>query len=314
MLTVAGYAVMAVSIGAQCLQSLSNGVLSSEVGLVLILIPAMFIAFTGYKVLHFYQRYAWIPVIFALFVLVGYSHKELANQAPTAPVTAPAVMNTISLMAGYMISWGNVAGDYCVYMPPSAPKLRVFFYGLFGICIPVILLLTFGAAIGAAINNNPTWLAGYESYSTGGVLGAMLAPAGGFGKFVLVILSFSVVGTCSRELYTVANDFQILIPKAHKIPRFVWVIITTGIILGVSEGAVKSFYASLKNLLFFIGYFSSSYVAVVLLEWWYFRKANPASYDHAIWDNAKELPLGIAGTLAVFVPWALIGKLANLLP
>ena len=186
-------------------------------------------------------------------------------------------------------------------------RLRLFCYGLFGICTPVILLLTFGAAIGAAIDNNPTWLAGYHLYSTGGILGAMLEPAGQFGKFVLVILSFSVMGTCARELYTIGNNFQILIPKAHKIPRFVWVIITSGIILGVAIGAVKSFYSSLVNLMYFIGYFSSSYVAVCLLEWWYFRKGDPASYDRAIWDNSKELPLGIAATLAVFVPWALVG-------
>jgi len=122
MLTVAGFGVIAASIGAQCLQSLSKGVLSQQVALVLILVPAMCIAFTGYKVLHFYQRFAWIPVLFALFVLVGYSHKGLSRQAPTEPITAPAVFNTIAFMAGYLISWGNVAGDYCVYMPPNAPK------------------------------------------------------------------------------------------------------------------------------------------------------------------------------------------------
>jgi purine-cytosine permease-like protein len=93
-------------------------------------------------------------------------------------------------------------------------RLRLFCYGLFGICTPVILLLTFGSDIGAAIANNPTWLEGYHLYSTGGILGAMLAPAGRFGKFVLVILSFSVIGICSRELYQIANDFQKLI-RSH---------------------------------------------------------------------------------------------------
>jgi purine-cytosine permease-like protein len=186
-------------------------------------------------------------------------------------------------------------------------RLRLSCYGLFGICIPVILLIIFGSAIGASIANNPTWLEGYRLYSAGGILEAILAPAGRFGKFVLVILSFSVVmGACSRELYTVANDFQVLIPKAHKALRFVWVIITSGIILGVAIGAVESFYASLVDLMYFIGYSSSSYVAIVMLEWGYFRKADPASYNHAIWDNAKKLPLGIAATIAFILPWALV--------
>jgi purine-cytosine permease-like protein len=122
MLTVAGFCVIATAIGSQCLQFLSSGAISKEVGVVLIVLPAMCIAFSGYRVLHFYQRYAWIPVMFALFVLVGYGHKGLANQTETAPATAKGVFNTIALMAGYMISWGNVAGDYCVYMPPNTPK------------------------------------------------------------------------------------------------------------------------------------------------------------------------------------------------
>jgi hypothetical protein len=44
-----------------------------------------------------------------------------------------------------------------------------------------------------------------------------------------------------------------------------------------------------------------------MLEWGYFRKADPASYNHAIWDNAKKLPLGIAATIAFILPWALVG-------
>jgi purine-cytosine permease-like protein len=94
MLTVAGFGVIASSIGGQCLQSLSDGVVNQEVGLVLIIIPAMCIEFTGYKALHLYQRWAWIPVIFALFVLVGYGQKGLQTRTPTAPATAPQVINT----------------------------------------------------------------------------------------------------------------------------------------------------------------------------------------------------------------------------
>lgn len=122
MLTVAGFAVIASSLGAQCLQALSNGKVSQQVGLVIILVPAMCIAFSGYRTLHFYQRFAWIPVLFALFVLVGYSSKNLAKQEPVTAPEAPQVINTIAFIAGYLISWGNVAGDYCVYMPPNAPK------------------------------------------------------------------------------------------------------------------------------------------------------------------------------------------------
>jgi purine-cytosine permease-like protein len=42
-----------------------------------------------------------------------------------------------------------------------------------------------------------------------------------FGNFIMVIFNFSVLGTWSRELYTIGNDFQKLIAEANKVPRFV---------------------------------------------------------------------------------------------
>jgi purine-cytosine permease-like protein len=266
----------------------------------------MCVAFAGYKIIHIYERWAWIPVLFALLVTVGYAGGDLKKQAVVAPPKAPVVINMISLMAGYMISWGNVVGDYCVYMPPNAPKIRLFSYCLFGICTPIIVLLTLGAAIGGSILSNPTWLHAYKLNSTGGVLGAILSPAGGFGKFILVILAFSVIGTCSREIYTVSVDFQVLIPKAHLIPRLFWVIITSSLIIGIAIGAVQSFYEALQSFLYFIGYWSASYVSIILLEFLYFRKGDPLTYDHSIWDSASKLPPGIAASAAVLLPWAAV--------
>lgn len=129
----------------------------------------------------------------------------------------------------------------------------MFSYCFFGFWIPLVLLLTFGAAIGGAILNNPTWLAGYHRTSIGGILGAMLEPAGHGGKFVPVMLAFSIIGTCAREIYTISVDFQVLIPKADKVPRFIWVLVTAGAIIGVGIGAVEHFYTALSSFLDFIG-------------------------------------------------------------
>lgn len=185
-------------------------------------------------------------------------------------------------------------------------RWRLFWYCLLGLCLPITLLLTLGAAIGGAILNNPTWLAGYEATATGGVLGAMLEPAGKFGKFVLVLLAFSVVGTMSREIYTISVDFQVLIPKADKVPRLFWVLITAGAIIGVAVGAVEHFYTALSSFLDFIGYWCASYVVIIMIEFMYFRKGNPGSYDPLIWDSPSRLPPGVAAAAAALIPWALI--------
>lgn len=48
--------------------------------------------------------------------------------------------------------------------------------------------------MGGAVPVVEGWAEAYEAYGTGGVMAAMLEPAGGFGKFVLVLLALSVIG------------------------------------------------------------------------------------------------------------------------
>lgn len=122
MVTVGGFCVTASSIGGQCLAQVSGGKISTEVGIVIIMIPASFLAFSGYKILHIYQRWGWIPTFVVLCITFGYGGKGLKNQATPPPPEAPTVINIIALIAGYLISWGNVVGDYCVYMPANTPK------------------------------------------------------------------------------------------------------------------------------------------------------------------------------------------------
>ena len=56
-----------------------------------------------------------------------------------------------------------------------------------------------GAAFGAALVSNPSWMAGYESGGAGGLVGAVLEPVGGFGKFLTVMLALSVIANMVRS-------------------------------------------------------------------------------------------------------------------
>lgn len=73
-------------------------------------------------------------------------------------------------------------------------RRKVFTYIYLGIFAPSVPLLILGAAMGGAVPVVTGWAEAYESYGTGGVMAAMLEPAGGFGKFVLVLLALSVIG------------------------------------------------------------------------------------------------------------------------
>jgi purine-cytosine permease-like protein len=171
---------------------------------------------------------------------------------------------------------------------------------------PAIPLLILGAAIGGAVPNVPEWAAAYETDSVGGVLAEMLAPAGGFGKFVVVILALSVIGNMAASMYSISLNIQMIIPFLVKVPRSIFSIITTAVIIPVSIKAASSFFESLENFLGVISYWSASFVAIMMVEFFWFRKMDYESYDPEIWDKGDKLPWGIAALTAAAFSFALV--------
>lgn len=154
----------------------------------------------GYRVLHLFDRFAWIPTTVAILVAVGCGGDKLHLQVATEPATAPAVLSFGALIAGYMIPWAGLSSDFCTYMHPSAPRWRIFSYVYGGLIIRTwrplpapslvgvlaqnrfrgaasVPLMTLGAAIGATVPRVPSWSAANDMNSAGGVLAEMLKPA-----------------------------------------------------------------------------------------------------------------------------------------
>ena len=62
--------------GAQLLRVVSNNSLPVFVGIIIIGILSMVVSFVGYKWIHIYERYSWIPVFIAYCILAGLSAKH----------------------------------------------------------------------------------------------------------------------------------------------------------------------------------------------------------------------------------------------
>jgi purine-cytosine permease-like protein len=172
--------------------------------------------------------------------------------------------------------------------------------------IPTILLLILGAAIGGAVPNVPTWEAAYAKDSVGGVLAEMLTPAHGFGKFIVVVLALSVIGNIAVSMYSISLNIQMFHPIFTQIPRSIFSVVTTAVLIPVSIKAATSFFESLENFLGIISYWSASFVAIMMTEFVWFRKMDYATYDHSIWNVGKKLPLGIAAICAGICSFGLV--------
>jgi len=137
-------------------------------------------------------------------------------------------------------------------------------------------------------------------------MAAMLSPTGGFGHFLVVLLSFSLIGNIAATSYSITLNFQMLIPVLFRVPRYLFAILLTAIVIPVSLRASVNFFANLENFVALIGYWSSAFVSVVLVEHLWFRWGNCASYDPGMWNSSSVLPLGIAAVLAAVLSFSLV--------
>jgi purine-cytosine permease-like protein len=179
-------------------------------------------------------------------------------------------------------------------------------YSYLGLVLPTIPLFVLGAAIGGAIANVPEWQEGYDTTLVGGVLAAMLSPAGGFGKFVVVVLAFTLLGNVAGTMYAITLNFQTLIPWLVRVPRYLFAIIVTAVVIPVAIRAATDFFLNLENFVALIGYWSAAFVGIVVIEHVVFRKASCASYGHDAWNDSSRLPSGVAALGAGVLSFALV--------
>jgi NCS1 nucleoside transporter family len=309
MATLTGFCVVDANIGGMALAAVMDGkTISATVGIAIISLLALLISFCGFTVLHRYERWAWIPALIALVIATGCGGKGLSQQVAAPPATAVQVMSFGGLVASFMLPWAALASDFSTYMHPLAPSSRIALYTYVGLALPTILLMTLGAAMGGATPNIPDWQAGYDLNAASGVLSAMLHPAGGFGRFVTVVLAFSMLGNLAATMYSITLNLQMFLPWFFRVSRSIYSIVITGIVIGVAIPASQSFFVNLENFIGVIGYWSAAFVGVVLTEHLVFRKGSFTSYikEDMAWDDGSKLPPGLAAFGAGVLCFALV--------
>ncbi|KAM0460054.1 hypothetical protein ACHAPV_000306 [Trichoderma viride] len=294
-----GFTVIICITGGQCISAISDGRVSINVGIIIIAVLSLLVSFCGFRILHIYETYAFIPAIISVVIATGCAGSGLKKQAtPAEPATAADILNFGMIVASYQIPWAALASDFTTYFDPKVPSWRVFAYSYWGLLTPTVLLMILGAAVAGAIPNNPEWQDAFDNYSVGGALAAMLSSAGNFGKFIVVVLALTLLGNTCGTFYAITLNFQTLAPWLFKVPRYLFAVVITAIIIAVAITAVDNFFESLENFVSLIGYWSAAFVGIVIVEHIVFRRQDYSSYDHAIWSDAKRLPLGIAALLS----------------
>ncbi|KAF8488734.1 permease for cytosine/purines, uracil, thiamine, allantoin-domain-containing protein [Gautieria morchelliformis] len=286
-------------VGAQALQAVSTThQIPVAAAIVIIAVLTFFAPFFGYKVVHTYERYSWIPVAIIFFIVLGLSVKHMDLGSVTSPVDATGgVLSFGAAIFGFGIGWSSYAADYTVRMEETASSTKIFLLNYIGLNTPLILIESLGAGMATVTD----WQAAFSSGGTGGLLGAALSPTGGFGKFCLVILALSIVANNIPNMYSFALTFQVLGKYAQAIPRVFLVLAGTVVYIILAIVGASHFETWLDTLLVILSYWLAIYCTILIEEHFIFRKGQWSNYNVGDYLNPSRLPLGIAAAISLCI-------------
>jgi len=297
-------------VGAQTLRAVSPSHQIPEAAAIVIIafVTAIFALF-GYRWVHLYERYSWIPVAIIFFIVLGLSAKYMdpGDFAGSGEIEAASVLSFGASIVGFGIGWSSLAADYTVNLPENVSAKQVFILTYLGLNVPCIGYEILGAALTTVTRQD--WQQRYKDGSVGGLLGAALSPAGGFGQFLLVLLALSIVANNIPNMYSFALTFQVLGRYAQVIPRFFLVLLGTTIYVVLSLVGASHFESWLDTLLVLLSYWIAIYSIILLEEHIIYRRGKWSNYNVDDYMRPDRLPLGLAAlaSLSCGIAGAILG-------
>ncbi|GAA6061873.1 hypothetical protein JCM10212_000514 [Sporobolomyces blumeae] len=295
-LTQIAYAVTAAIAGAQALRAINHD-LSLTVGIVVCTVVTFALCIAGYQFLHIWERYAWIVCFIIYIIILGLGRRGNYDVHALTPTmdSGDALIGDVLSFLGIMFSvgsgWTSIAADYNMTLPADTPSIVVWLSTYFGTWLPIAFTCSLSASFAALTKES--YAQAFEEESLGGVVGEILKPAGGFGKFLLVILAFSTVSANIPNTYSGALCLQTLHPILMKVPRIFFVTIFVAIYLVLSIVGKDSYSQILGDFSAILAYYTAFLSCIVFIEVFWFRRKGgrlgPINADHFA-DYSKLAP------------------------
>jgi len=297
-----GWSSVNVMVGAQLIHTVNHSV-PEYAGIIIIAVVTFIITCFGYKIVHMYEFWSWIPcfIVFLITTIQFARSGAFVNiPASSGKLEAGNVLSFGGAIFGFGTGWTSYAADYTVYQPRDSSKKLVFLWTWLGLIVPLLFTEILGAAIYMGVNSTQTKFAdGYNADKIGGLFGAVLVvdSLGNFGNFCLVILALSIIGNNCPNIYSIGLSVQVLSSYLQRVPRFIWTGIATCCYIAIAIPGASHFSEFLSNFMLLIAYWLGIYQGVSLTDHFVFRRGF-SGYDGADFDQPEKLPPGIAAGTA----------------
>lgn len=294
--------------------AVSGGKISSILGIVIFGLIVWCITAFGIKYLQYYERYASIPQVCALFVLVGCAAPYMdvhAKSALTGKVLIGARVSYFFTCSSGPLGWGPFISDSYTYYSPTTNRTGVISMTFMGFICSKIFVQFVGIGLGTGLATQASWYTGFSKFGVGGLIVEAYGPLGGFGKFCSVIIGLGICANMVPGNYSAAFCAQLLATKSEKIPRIVWNTICTIIFVVIAIPGRDKLLTIFSNFLPLIGYWVFLWIVLTFEEEFIFRRSlrqlfklpGSAPYDWDAWHDASRLPVGIAAFTAFVIGW-----------
>jgi NCS1 nucleoside transporter family len=287
-----GWSAVNVIIGGQLVAALSNGAIPAWAGILIIAALTTLVSIYGYRYVHRYERYAWMPMalIFIIILIVSAPHFQII---PTPAFGAASIAGLVSFggaIYGFATGWSSYAADYNVNQPEDTPVSRVFWLTFLGVFIPCVLLETFGLLL--------TSVPALHGLLGGDLLAGSVKPLGGFGTLIIAFLALSVIANNIPNDYSLGLSMQVLGKWFQHVNRAVWTLIGAIVYIIVALLASANFGRTLEGFLLLIAYWLGPWAIILLLEHFVFRRGK---YNVDDWNTPGKLPPGWAAIVSLAI-------------
>ncbi|TID19762.1 purine-cytosine permease [Venturia nashicola] len=290
-------------VGAQLIHAVNDDV-PGYAGILIISICTFLVCLFGYKIVHAYEFWSWIPTFIVFLIILGeFAHSGAFVNIPMGVGTSElgSILSFGSVVYGFATGWTSYAADYTVYQKVTQSRKKVFLSTWLGLIIPLLFTEMLGVAIMSATEINGgdnIYQKGYDASGSGGLLAAVLfPPLGTFGKFCLVMLALSIIANNCPNIYSVALTMQVLGRWTQAVPRYCWTFIGTCVYIAIAIPGYSHFETILEDFMNFIGYWLAIYEGIAFCDHFFFKKGM-RGYNPEDYDNPKALPPGFAAIAA----------------
>ncbi|KAJ2905875.1 purine-cytosine permease [Zalerion maritima] len=296
-----GWSAVNVLVGAQLFHAINPSV-PGWAGIIALAASTFVVTLFGYRIVHAYERFSWIPSFIVFLVVLG-EFARLDKFDPSATPTTVrdetgSVLSFAASIFGFVTGWTSFSADYTVYQPPARSRASIFAWTFAGLFTPLMFTELLGAAVATATRHHPEFDKAYRDSGVGGLLVLVLVPRlSVFGEFCVIVLALSTIANNCPNIYSVSLTLQVFSTQTQQVPRFVWVLAGTVAYIAIAIPAYAHFESALEAFMVSIAYWLAIYEGICLAEHFFFRRRLSA-YNLHDYNNASVLPPGWAALSA----------------